>query len=320
MDDLKPPQSNNYSHLEKLLSLTPDTECTRTVSVIIPFHKRRDILEKSLCGLSQQTYPPHRCEVIIGDESEEGVEDLIRRFSTYLNIRSIKQVHKGFRIATLLNQLILAARNEIIVQLDFDMIPLPTHLEKHIRWFSLPARVATIGLRRFIDTADISQKEIMEDISLLEGCPNIRSQSNTGGGTADKRMPEFQFMKQHPFPGNCFHGCNVAYAKTDAIRLGLYDEGFNYSFGYEDIDFGSRISRGGVFLVYEPDATAFHQENEVVSLPEKTKGRERNRQLLYLKVPGIAQYRAFLSTRRLRHGESIPWREAARTQTSRPPC
>lgn len=303
MKDLKPPASNDYSHLEKLLSLTPDTECTRTVSVIIPFYKRKDILEKSLCGLSQQTYPPHRYEVIVGDESEEGVEDLIRRFSAYLNIRSIKQVHKGFRIATLLNRLVHVARNEIIVQLDFDMIPLPTHLEKHIRWFSLPARVATIGLRRFIDTSDISPKQIMEDISLLRRCPNIRSQSNTGGGTSDKRIPEFQFMKQHPFPGNCFHGCNVAYAKADAIRLELYDEDFNYSFGYEDIEFGCRLSRDGVFLVYEPDAIAFHQENEVVPLSEKTKGRERNRELLYRKVPGIGQYREFLGTRRLRHGE-----------------
>lgn len=291
--------NNDYSWIEKLVDRNCETLHSEAVTVIIPYYRDIEVLSKSLCGLSQQTYPRERFDVLIGDESEEGVRDLVTSFQPYMSIRSIRQEHKGFRISTLLNKLVQSARNEIIVQLDFDMIPLPTHLERHMRWFCSSARVATIGPRRFIDASGISPDDLMGDIRLLKECPDIRSTSNTGGGTMDKRLTEFQYFKRHPFPGNCFHGCNVAYRKEDAVSVGLYDEDFNLSFGYEDLEFGCRLSKSGVFLVHEPGAMAFHQENTVVSEVDKARGRDKNRVLLYQKVPGIAEFRNALERQRM---------------------
>ena len=108
-------------------------------------------------------------------------------------------------------------------------------------------------------------------------------------------MPEIKIIKRHPFPCNCFHGCNISYLKQDALDVGLYDEEFNFNFGYEDIEFGYRLWKKGLYLVFEPKALALHQENNAVTYLEKVRGREINRIKLYNKVPGIAKFRESLN-------------------------
>ena len=58
----------------------------------------------------------------------------------------------------------------------------------------------------------------------------------------------------HPFPGNCFHGGNVAYWRDDAVDVGLWDEGFNGNYGYEDLEFGQHLFENGTRLVFENGA------------------------------------------------------------------
>lgn len=284
-------QSNNYAELEISVNAETDAEYSKDASVIIPYYRGKDILEKTLTGLRLQTYPSDLFEVIIADESHDGVEDLVRNFRQYYEIRFVKQNHRGFQVATLRNKAIRNARNEVIVQLDFDMLPLAEFIEAHMRWFHFSDRVATIGPRRFVDTSNIDSNDILADIKIAESLPDIYSISNTGGGKTDKRIPEFQFFKTHPFPSNCFHGCNVAYRKQDACDVGLYDEEFDFNFGYEDIEFGTRLWKKGLYLVFEPNALALHQENNVVTYTEKLTGRKANRVLLYKKAPGIAEFR-----------------------------
>jgi len=288
-------QSNDYTWLEKLVNTQANIKYSKAASIIIPYYKGKDILEKTLTGLRLQTYPNDLYEVIIADESDDGVEDLVCRFQQYYKVCCIRQNHRGFRVGTLRNKAIQNAKNEVIIQLDFDMLPLPKFIEAYMGWFHFSDRVATIGPRRFVDTSNINPDDILADIRTVENLSDIYSISNTGGGITDKRIPEFQYFKSHPFPCNCFHGCNVAYLKQDAYDVGLYDEEFNLNFGYKDIEFGYRLWEKGLHLVIEPKALALHQENNVVTHVEKLKGREVNRVLLYKKVPGIAKFRESLS-------------------------
>lgn len=294
--DIKfPPLSNDYSHIETRLSRLISSY-QKTVSVVIPHYNNLAVLEKTLASLTIQTYPLSLIEVVISDDgSDEDISSLVPIFQSYLPIKVLRNSRRGHRVATMRNYGILAARNEIILSIDCDIICPPNTIEEHLKWFHISDRVATIGPRRFVDTSELTAGDIMNDIDSVLRLPDIKSISNTNpNGLSDKRMLEFQFMKQHPFPCNCFHGGNVAYKREHAMNIGLWDESFNGNPNYEDIEFGHRLWKAGVYLVYSPEARVLHQENHVVSLEQKRIGGAINRQRLFSKVPGLQEFRASL--------------------------
>jgi hypothetical protein len=83
----------------------------------------------------------------------------------------------------------------------------------------------------------------------------------------------------------------VAYWRDDAIDVGLWDEDFNGNYGYEDIEFGQRLSENGTMLVFENGATAYHQESNFVSYDERQKGMSINRLKLYERFPALGSFR-----------------------------
>ncbi|CAG0941769.1 Chondroitin synthase [Candidatus Brocadiaceae bacterium] len=209
-------------------------------------------------------------------------------------------------ITTMRNHAIQAARHEVIVSIDCDIICPPRTIEEHLRWFHISEHVASIGARRFVDTSALLTQDILENINSALYLPTIRSISNTNTTSlTDKRLHEFAFIKQHPFPCNCFHGANVAYSRGDALAVGLWDETFNGNPNYEDIEFGQRLWQSGIFLVYTSGATVLHQENRVVSLQQKQFGGAINRQLLFSKIPGLQEFRARLAAGQMEALESM---------------
>ena len=44
------------------------------------------------------------------------------------------------------------AKGDVIVSLDSDMICPPNFLESHMGWFHKSAKIATIGLRKFVNS------------------------------------------------------------------------------------------------------------------------------------------------------------------------
>lgn len=56
---------------------------------------------------------------------------------------------------------------------------------------------------------------------------------------------------------NFFYSSNVSMPRAALDRLGAFDETFPYA-AWEDTELGLRLTRGGVRMVYEPEALAFH--------------------------------------------------------------
>jgi hypothetical protein len=127
---------------------------------------------------------------------------------------------------------------------------------------------------------------------LISSLPDIHSISNNLiGSRKDKRIPELKELKIHQFPSNCFHGGNVAYWREDALDVGLWDETFNGSYGYEDIDFGQRLFEKDTKLVFEGYVTTYHQESNFVSRNERLNGLSMNRTKLYERYPALERFR-----------------------------
>jgi len=282
---------NNYSALEAR-NLDLERSYTKTVSIIIPFYRGLPLLARTLAGLVRQTYPRELTEVIVAEDGDTG--DSITLFSILDNrlpIRLVQHPRRGYRLATTRNEGILAAENEVICLLDFDVIPTPETVEAHMRWFHLGVDLATIGPRKFVDASQIAMQAIAGGLVDPTVLPDVPSCSNRFD-MYDNREKQFSEIKQHPFPFNCFHGCNVAFLRSHALEIGLFDESFNGSCGYEDIEFGMRLWKRGNYLVYEPAAVGVHQENDIVTREQRERGKTRNLALLCSKAPdGYRQYR-----------------------------
>jgi glycosyltransferase involved in cell wall biosynthesis len=283
---------NDYADIEHKVKNEP-VKHELFASVAIPFHDGCDLLARTIASLSEQTYSKDRFEVIIAADANHADAKLINdHYKGELNIKLVNLSNNGFGPASSRNAGIAVAKGDVIVSLDSDMICPRGFLESHMAWFHKSAKIATIGLRKFVDAGTIQPEDIVRNFNLISSLPAICSISNTlAGSRRDKRIPELKQLRSHPFPSNCFHGGNVAYWRDDAIDIGLWDEGFNGNYGYEDIEFGQRLFENGTRLVFENGATTYHQENNFVSPYERQTGLTINRLKLYELYPALARFR-----------------------------
>jgi len=293
MDGVMRLPDNDYSHIEADVhnrAAMPSVSAT----VVIPFYEGLEFLDRTLASLALQTYPRDLWEiVVVEDGSPQSAEPIVRKYRGDLNILCVRQDRRGFRLSAARNLGIRLASGDIIVLLDFDVVCLPDHLAYCLRWFKMNSPVATFGLREFVDLRGFMPSQIAGWIGRLPSLRRVPSTSNRFR-TIDKRMPEVDCIKFTPFPCNCFHGCNVAFRREDALSVGLFDTAFDGYPGYEDIEFAFRLQRLGRYIVYEPRATVYHQENQVVSFEQRQQGRIVNLKKLYRKVPGIREYRSWI--------------------------
>lgn len=282
---------NDYSLIEAHLESDRYSSNQLTITVVIPFYRELSLLDRTLASLALQDYPTYLWNVIIvEDGSLEDTQALVSKYCRTVNLRRVRQHRRGYRLSTARNLGIQESNSEVIILLDFDCVCLPSHVRQHVRWFEHSERVATFGLRRFVDLSELRPNDINYWITCLPNRPPVRSVSNNFK-LEDKRSAELRYIKQHPFPCNCFHGCNVAFRRRDAICVGGFDADFDGYPGYEDIEFAFRLTQLGCFLVYEPDATVYHQENNAVTFSERREGRNVNLHKMFAKVPGIREFR-----------------------------
>lgn len=262
-------------------------------SIVIPFHGGYDLLARTIASLTQQSYQKDLFEVVIvADANHSDAELIADRYKNQIAIKLVNLFNINCGPASSRNAGIQVAKGDVIVSVDSDMICPPTFLESHMEWFHKSAKIATIGLRKFVKADGIQPKDIIHDFHLVSSLPEICSISNTViGSRRDKRILELEQLNVHPFPGNCFHGGNVAYWHDDAIDVGLWDEDFNGNYGYEDIEFGQRLFENGAKLIFENGATAYHQENNFVSANERKQGLSINRLKLYERFPALRRFR-----------------------------
>ncbi len=287
-----PPKSNNYRWIVPQVPLT--IKACLSVSIIIPFYGKLSILNIVLSTIATQTYPSHLLEIIIiEDGSPDSTTPLVQYWSRQLDIKNLRIPRQGSRRAKARNVGIQAAKGDIILSIDADIALPPTLVESHLKWFHVSDQVATFGLRRFVElplSDDVNHFFIQE--KNFFSLPDIVSASNLSGTYIDKRIAELEDFEQHPFPFNCFHGCNIAYKREDAIAVGFWNEDFNGNYGYEDIEFGYRLWQHGRYIVYVAEAGVLHIEDNIMSLGQRQKEADINRAKLYKMVPGLQEYRS----------------------------
>lgn len=259
---------NDFSTLARRVASLPLEWPRLEVSVVLPVYNRKPILAKTIAALRRQTYPLDRIEVIIADDgSHDHPDTLVAEHRDAFRVRVVRQEDLGFRAARVRNLGIQAARGELVVLLDCDMMPAPELIAAHARWFhttELP--LVTIGGRRFVKTDHLTAEDILADPGVVDRLPDrlapfaIRLEDDP---TLDWRVPHYdrtRDLRRDPFGYRYAASGNLAFRRRDAIAAGLFDESYQ-RWGGEDVEFAYRLYRRGAWFIAERDAIAHHQEH-----------------------------------------------------------
>ncbi len=195
------------------------------VSVVIPTHRRPELLRRCLRALLRQTYPRARCEVVVvEDGGPDGAQDVLRELAPLappLRVTGLAVPRGGPAAAR--NHGWRAARGRIIAFTDDDTVP-------HPRWLAE-------GVRSLGDAADVVAGRTLVPLPRRP----TDWQRNVG------RLQTARFVTAN------------AFCRRDALEaVGGFDPRFTVAYREDsDLEFslveaGARFVRNDAAIVYHP--------------------------------------------------------------------
>ncbi len=223
------------------------------LSVVVPAYNQAATLRRTLETLGSQTLAAHLYEVIVVDDgSTDDTATVVRRRSAEDSRIHLLQHAQNRGRSAARNTGVRAARGEIVVLIDSDIVVRPDFLENHLDAHRRSDRpVLCRG-----PVVDIPNGRLPDGPSGLATSPSYLT-------TANASLP-----------------------RSELLAAGLFDEDFP-AYGWEDFDLGFRLQRG-LPRVFRKEAIAFHISPEVTLEQALRKEEERARAAVYLyrKHPG----------------------------------
>jgi glycosyltransferase involved in cell wall biosynthesis len=238
-------------------------------SLIIATYNKPDALDLVLKSVLKQSQLPG--EILIADDgSGEDTQKLIRQYQDeqIIPIRHIWHEDQGFRLSAIRNKAIAAANGEYIIQIDGDVLLHRHFIKDHVAFarensFVRASRIyLDENLTRMLMTREKTHFSILE-----KGVSNR---------TSAMRVPFLWSLFETNYKNKGdevyeIHGCNMAFFKSDAIKVNGYNEDFE-GWGYEDKEFVARLlvagvkkrflKMGGIVFHLHHPISSMHREKE----------------------------------------------------------
>jgi GT2 family glycosyltransferase len=204
------------------------------VSVVVPTHNRRSAVSRLLAALGDQDHPRGRMEVIVvADGCTDDTHEVLAQYRGPLSFRLIQQPNQGPAAAR--NAGAASAKGECLLFLDDDVVPNPRLVTAHLRVHQRspggvvigPYPPAHLGAGLFNLTVQAWWRNVFEEL-LKVSCRQSFTSVLTG---------------------------NLSLSADLFQRLGGFDTRFR---AHEDYEFGMRLIKADIMIVYEPEALALH--------------------------------------------------------------
>lgn len=211
------------------------------LSVIIPTYNRKHILARTLEAYMRQSARPQILEILVVDDgSTDGTGAIVGEIAAraQVPVRHLFQPNSGLSAAR--NHGIREALGELILFADDDIIPAPNLVSEHLNWhkrYPDPA-VAVLGFVTW--SPEVHPTPFMEWLG-FDGV-----QFNFGALTRGE-VVDFQNA----------YSCNTSLKTAWVKENGGFDEDFK-GYGFEDTEFGYRMCKKGLRVLYNPDAVGYH--------------------------------------------------------------
>lgn len=238
------------------------------VSVVVPYYRDQEGLDRLLVALELQTLGSERLEVIVADDGSPEPPVLGRR---PFPVRVVRQEDRGFRAAAARNLGASLARGAVLAFLDGDMLPEPGYLST-VRDAVLAdpqSRTLVVGRRRHADLTGWSAPKVRDWL--------------TGSGSHPPLLPDPQWLID-------------GYAETDDLRQ-ADDRSYRYvisallavprvrfeevggfteleGYGGEDWELAHRWRHRGGLLLHVPDAVGWQDGPDFAGREDEMRQRE----------------------------------------------
>jgi len=239
---------------------------TLDVSVVVPTYNRVETLVHVIPSLLAQTLPPQRYEILVCDSrSNDGTAEYLARVAReHPNVRHLPGDYSGRAAAR--NAGIAAARGEVVLFNDADIIASPDLLERHLEHHRRRDDVAVVGWE--VQVRDLDDYRYKRDHPEARGSLHPPSR---------KSLSWLYFLTG-----------NASVRREHVRRVGSFDESFT-GYGHEDLELGYRLRKSGVTILYEPRAVSYHcQDVPHEDQKEKMRLAGRSTVRFYRKHPSLS--------------------------------
>ena len=217
-------------------------------TVVIPTYRRSARLRQLLACLVTQRGDALAQVIVCDDGSGDDTEQVARSFEGTLPLEYRFQPDLGFRAGQARNLGITAARGEVLIFVDDDVLVADDFVREHVEAHRAQPRPSiVIGYRHRAFTPPRAQPTASE---IATGEPDDRVAVLGSDGTP---------VRDHPRPWVYVYSCNFS-ARRGSPEL-LFHEGFS-GWGMEDIELGYRLWRkAGMPIVAAARARVLHVED-----------------------------------------------------------
>lgn len=223
------------------------------VSVVVPYYADQRRLDLVLTGLSLQTHPATRLEVVVADDGSPTPPDL-SHLAPAIARTLVRQDDRGFRAAAARNLGARAAAGGVLCFLDGDTVPTPDYVARVTRLPALASDAVTTGRRRHADLSEVDPARLARWL--------------TAGTDPPPSLPEPSWLHDlhrrtadlARLTDRSYEGVISAVLATSAelfAETGGFDESF-VRYGGEDWEWGFRALNAGALLAHVPEAVAWH--------------------------------------------------------------
>ena len=206
------------------------------LSVVIPTHNRRDVLiGQALPAIFNQDFPAEEYEVIVVvDGSTDGTAESLRSLKANCGWRVIEQPNRGPSAAR--NNAIDAARGDLVLFVDDDIICTPDLIRRHVAGHTGPEPLVVHG-----------------SISIAPGTPaSVLMYANAAWYKTYYDRLDAQASLH--WPQDDFLISNSSVPRAALLACGGFDEHFPAK---EDYELGLRLWKMGLRFKYLRDAVAY---------------------------------------------------------------
>jgi GT2 family glycosyltransferase len=213
---------------------------TLQASVNIPTWRRKDLLQRLLLALGEQTMDSRAFEILVCDSgSGDGTREMIVSLQNAIpNLRWIDIATNT--LSAKRNALASASHAPVLIMLDDDTVPVSTFVESHVRAHSQTEKLLFCGEIRY-------PKEWVSSSNYYR----FRDSRHLGP-TSDASI-------RVDIPVKFWSVMNCSLKPAEVLPYGLMDERF-VRYGGEDHEFASRLARNGFRARFVDGARVDHWE------------------------------------------------------------
>ena len=264
------PPPNRVRYNEWLRVAVPDAAAfipTEGVTVVVAHHGAPAGLALALAALERQRYPHELVEVVVVDDGSRPPPPLP---PSPLAVRRVRRGGGGFGTAHARNAGARAARHDILVFLDAEVVADEGLLAAHARWHHAVADALTVGFLSHVDPAGV-------DARAVAAAPCV---AGPFGAAAEPPRVEPHMARTDDLTSRHDDLFRAVTGANFAIRRGFYEAlgGSDPSLtgcGGEDIELGYRAYTAGGLLVPVRDARVWEpgpwseERDEKTGVPDR---------------------------------------------------